>query len=69
MSDQEKYILHAVVLCVSICYSTKDFTMHSLGQGRPTRGPRARSGPPKVLKWPTKGFCVGWLINASALTL
>ena len=34
-----------------------------LKQGRPTRG------PPKVLKWPTKSFCVGWLIDASALTL
>ena len=34
-------------------------------QGRPTRGPRAKSGPPKVLKWPA----VGWLIDASALTL
>ena len=42
---------------------------HSVKQGRPTRDPRARSGPPKILKWPTKGFCVGWLIDASALTL
>ena len=40
-----------------------------LAQGRPTRGPRATSAPPEVLKGPAKGFYIGWLIYASALTL
>ena len=49
-----------IVLTITLIY-----WLVAINQGRPTRGPRAKSGPPKVLKWPA----VGWLIDASALTL
>ena len=35
---------------------------YALGQGRPTRS------PPKVSKWPAKGFNIDWLIDPDALT-
>ena len=39
----------------------------TIQQGRPTRGPRDTCGPPKVSKWPAKGFYIGWLIDCYAL--
>ena len=35
-----------------LVHSRKQIFFVPLKQGRPTRGPRATSGPPKVLKWP-----------------
>ena len=55
-------------LCPKCSLEDETPTYH-VSQGRPTRGPRAACGPPKVLKWPAKGFSSGWLIGPCALTL
>ncbi len=31
-------------------------SLNALGQGRPTRGPRAIFGPPRLFEWPAKTF-------------
>ena len=55
-------------LCPKRSLEDETPTYH-VGQGHPTRSPRATCGPPKVLKWQAKCFSSGWLIDPCALTL